>query len=89
MFGSNYNDYRIKLGYNPKLSTEAEWTFYKTATWTKQFAWLPHRCNLTKEYIWLENAYKGTAIYRVDDNHFISEHTWHNYDEHIIWELQR
>lgn len=89
MFGSNYNDYRMKLGYNPKSSTEADWVFHKTAIWTKQFAWLPHQCSLTKKYIWLKDAYKGTAIYRFQDSHLLSEHRWHDYNEHIIWELQK
>ena len=89
MFGSNYNDYRMKLGYNPKSLDEVEWMFYRTALWTKKFAWVPHRCNLTKKFIWLENAYKGTAEYRSGDIDSVCEHRWHNYDEHIIWELQK
>ena len=89
MFGSNYNDYRIKLGYNPKLSTESDWHFYRIASWTKDFAWVPHRCNLTKKYIWLEYAYRGMAIYRAGDFDSVTEYQWHNYDEHIIWELQK
>jgi len=93
MFGSNYNDYRMKLGYNPKSSTEADWVFYKKAIWIKEFAWLPHRCMLTKKIIWLKDAYKGTALYSVHnsvhDAVITSEYRWHDYDEHIIWELQK
>jgi len=89
VFGNNYNDYRMKLGYKPKSSTEADWMFHKTATWTKDFAWLPHRCMLTKKIIWLKNAYKGTAIYGFYDNVTTTEYGWHDKHEHIIWELQR
>ena len=88
MFGSNYNDYRMKLGYNPKSSTEADWVFHKTAIWTKQFAWLPHRCELTKKIIWLQSAYQGIAGYGWQKS-VVYECHWHSYDEHIIWELQR
>jgi hypothetical protein len=89
MFGSNYNNYRVKLGYNPRSLTESQWYFYRIATWTKEFAWLPHRCMLTKKYIWLEYAYRGKAVYLVEDRVVINEYKWHDYDEHIIWELQK
>ena len=89
MFGSNYNDYRIKLGYSPRSLSESQWYFYRIATWTKEFAWLPHCCLLTKKYIWLKYAYKGTAAYRVEDRLVINEYKWHEYNEHIIWELQK
>ena len=89
MFGSNYNDYRMKLGYNPKSSTEADWVFHKTAIWTKEVAWLPHRCNLTKKIIWLQFAYQGIARYYGQSVHVVYEYHWHRYDEHIIWELQK
>jgi len=89
MFGSNYNNYRVKLGYNPRSLSESQWYFYKIATWTKEFAWLPHRCMLTKKYIWLKYAYRGKASYRVEDNLILNEHKWHDYTEHIIWELQK
>jgi hypothetical protein len=88
MFGSNYNDYRMKSGYKPKSSTEAEWIFHKTATWAKQFAWLPHRCELTKKIIWLRVAYQGIANYGYPGED-VYEYRWHRYDEHIIWELQK
>ena len=89
MFGSNYNDHRVAMGYNPKSSTEVEWIFYRNATWVESFAWLPHRCNLTKRFIWLENAYRGTQRYPINDNRFIYEHRWHSYDDHVIWLLKK
>ena len=37
----------------------AEDTFYKEAKWSLQFAWLPHRCDVTGREIWFEWAYRG------------------------------
>ena len=39
----------------------AEDIFYKDATWSLQFAWLPHRCDITGREIWFERAYAGTV----------------------------
>ena len=88
MFGTNYNDVRAAAGYVRKSQFEALYHFYKTATWTRQFAWLPHRCELTKKIIWLQSAYQGIAVYGWPEN-VVCEYHWHSYNEHIIWELRR
>ena len=89
MFGTNYNDVRAAAGYVRKSQFEALYHFYKTATWTRQFAWLPHRCMLTKKIIWLQFAYQGIAGYYGQSVHVVYEYHWHRYDEHIIWELRK
>lgn len=90
MFGSNYNDYRTKLGYNPKSLSEGDWIFYKKcAGWQLRFALLPRTCNISGRRIWLEYAYRGTAFYRVEDAIIVKEHKWHDKIEHIIWKLKQ
>lgn len=90
MFGSNYNDYRMSLGYEPKSLSEADWHFYKKcAGWEYKFSLLPRRCSLSGKRIWLKKAYRGTAFYRTMDIHIISEHKWHDKDEHIVWVLTK
>ena len=53
-----------------------------------KFAWFPQRCNLTGKRIWLEKAYRLTAVWR-DDIHFVAEHRWHDKNTHIMWLLKR
>ena len=88
MFGTNYNDYRMKLGYTACTIDEADGMFKRYAIWTRQFAWLPHRCELTQKWIWFSQAYCGRAIWSGPGTPVV-ETRWHRYDEHIIWELQR
>ena len=89
MFGSNYNDYRMSLGYKPKSLDEIEWHFYKTGPqWEYKFAYLPKRCNLTGKRIWLKKAYRGEARYRAGDFHILYEYRWHDRHEHLIWTLK-
>ncbi len=64
--------------------------FYKKCLgWELKFTWLPKRCDITGEKIWLKLAYRGTAVWRAGDNIFISEHRWHDKCEHIIWQLKK
>jgi hypothetical protein len=56
--------------------------------WELAFAWLPHRCHLTRRWIWFEYAYVGTAMHRADTM-FFYEHRWHHKYEHLIWALKR
>lgn len=44
---------------NDDSGVSAEDTFYKDATWSLKFAWLPHRCDKTGREIWFEWAYQG------------------------------
>lgn len=37
--------------------------FYERANWRLAFAWLPKRCDKSNKRIWLQRAYKGTAMY--------------------------
>ena len=87
MFGTNYNDHRAAAGFAEKSQQEADWVFHKTAIWTKQFAWLPHRCELTKKIIWLQLAYQGRAGYG-DPSEAVYEYRWHDRHEHLIWVLK-
>jgi hypothetical protein len=56
--------------------------------WELKFAWLPHRCELSGRLIWLELAYRGTAVHHFDIT-FIQEYRWHTTIEHIVWELKK
>jgi len=86
MFGSNYNDHRASLGWQAKTMAEADYFFYKMATWTLEFAWLPHRCDVTRRIIWLQHAYRGCV--RWSDNWITTEYRWHDRHEHLIYALK-
>ena len=87
MFGTNYNDHRAAAGYAEKIQREADAFFYYKATWSRKFAWLPHRCELTKKIIWLQSAYRGIAGYG-GPGEVEYEYRWHRYDEHLFWTLK-
>lgn len=40
---------------------ESEKYFLRSAVWEWTFAWLPHKCQLTKKLIWLKYAYRGES----------------------------
>lgn len=63
-------------------------SFHQHAIWSKTFAWLPHKCEITEQYIWLRYAYCGRVVWSRLGGHSI-ETRWHKSDEHIIWELKR
>ena len=86
MFGSNYTSHRERLGWRAKTSKEDDYFFYKMATWTEQFAWWPHRCDVTRRIIWLQHAYRGCV--RWSDNWITTEYRWHDRHEHLIWTLK-
>ena len=56
--------------------------------WELVFAWLPHRCHLSKRWIWFKYAYVGTAIYTGPGDD-IFEYRWHEKLEHLVWALKR
>lgn len=56
--------------------------------WEREFAWLPHRCALSKRWIWLQWAYVGSAYHPTGD-HYVFEHRWHHKYAHLIWLLKR
>jgi hypothetical protein len=61
--------------------------FYHRAQWELKFAWLPHRCNLTKRIIWLSQAYRGTVMWTGPSEPEI-ETVWHSKNQHLIWMLK-
>jgi hypothetical protein len=67
--------------------------FYQRAEWEWTFAWLPHRCDRTRELIWLRYAYRGTVRYeslleRLSDRKMVMERRWLTTDEFIIGSLK-
>jgi len=61
----------------------------KCLGWEYRFAWLPHRCEISRRLIWLERAYRGTALFRSGDIDTIAEHRWHTSTHHLIWILKK
>jgi hypothetical protein len=62
-------------------------SFYRKAGWQLEFTFWPQRCQISNRVIWLERAYKGTAIWTGPGNNIV-EHRWHSTQEHIIWILK-
>ena len=62
--------------------------FHSKVVWNTEFAWLPHRCQLSNRIIWLEFAVRGTAIYTGPGEPVI-EHRWYNSQQHLIWLLKK
>ena len=86
MFGSNYNDHRARLGYSVKSPEEMDQAFYARAVWALEFAWWPHRCELTRRIIWLQHAYRGCVKW--SDGWATPDYRWHDRHEHLIWTLK-
>lgn len=64
--------------------------FPHKATWVEAFAWLPHRCRISKKWIWLKKGYKGTATYYgLAGESPAKEIHWHTTGEHIKWMLTK
>lgn len=53
-----------------------------------KFTLLPRRCYLTKRIMWLERAYRVTAMFRYGDNTFDYEHRWYDKNEYLIARLK-
>jgi len=87
MFGSNYNDHRASLGYSVRSVEEVNTAFHSRAQWTKEFAWLPHRCDATGRIIWLQQAYRGQAVWTGPGDDAV-ETRWHDRHEHLIYALK-
>ncbi len=67
--------------------------FYKRAEWEWCFAWLPHRCDRTRQLIWLQYAYRGTVRYeglkeRISELKLVMERRWLTTEEFIIGSLK-
>ena len=56
--------------------------------WSYEFAWRPHRCHISRRWLWLRYAYVGSAAHRKGDDLYF-EHRWHEKHEHLIWALKR
>lgn len=87
MFGSNYNDHRVSLGYSARTIEEMNQAFHARAQWTMEFAWLPHRCDITQRIIWLQLAYCGRARWTGPGDDAV-ETRWHERHEHLIYALK-
>lgn len=64
------------------------WVFLRKAKWKETFAFLPHRCRISKRLIWLKKAYKGVATYTGPGTPITETH-WHESGEHIKWLLTK
>lgn len=49
--------------------------------WHRKYCWLPHRCNLSNDWMWLEYAYYGS---RTTSTNCI----WHSALEHQKWKAK-
>lgn len=65
----------------------ARHSFYLRAEWQYTFAWLPHRCCISGQLIWLKFGYMGTAMWTGPGTP-VYEHNWHTSKEHLIWRLK-
>ena len=65
-----------------------DWAFLRKAVWKHKFALLPHRCRISKKWIWLKKGYEGTAIY-IGPGTPVTETHWHATGEHIKWVLTK
>jgi hypothetical protein len=88
MFGTNYNNHRVSLGYSARTIEEMNQAFHARAVWNVKFAWWPHRCDATGRIMWLQLAYRGRATWTGPGTDAV-ETRWHRYDEHLIWILKR
>jgi len=73
-------------GYHGDVASD--WVFLRKAKWKETFAFLPHRCRISKRLIWLKKAYKGVAIYYGPGTPVTETH-WHESGEHIKWLLSK
>ena len=87
MFSANYNEHRVALGYSVRCTAEMNQAFRDRAQWTEEFAWLPHRCDITKRIIWLQWAYRGRAVWTGPGDDAV-ETRWHDRHEHLIYTLK-
>lgn len=62
-------------------------SFEGKSKWTLKFTWLPKRCDLTGQRIWLTRGYYGIAMWTGPDDPAY-ETRWHRQTEHLIWEMK-
>lgn len=61
--------------------------FYERASWKLQFAWLPTRCDKSRKRIWLQRAYKGTAMYTGPGTPEF-EHRWIDQKQFLLYKIK-
>lgn len=64
-----------------------DWFYRNCLGWNLSFALWPRRCDITNCVIWLEYAYRGTAILTGPGDNIV-EHRWHDKMEHLIWKIK-
>jgi hypothetical protein len=62
--------------------------FYHKAIWRLRFLWWPKRSNITGRWLWLCQAYEGTAMYH-GPGEAVFEFRYHEPKEHLIWNLKK
>jgi hypothetical protein len=87
MFGSGYNDHRMKLGYPAHSQEIMMQSFYDRAHWCIGFALWPRRCAVSQRWCWMNYHYCGTAVWTGADCDAVETH-WHHHDEHLFWTLK-
>lgn len=61
--------------------------FVNRAVWYLKFCWVPKRCWISNNWIWLTKAYKGTAMwYGPGDPVF--EYHWVNKDQYLMAKIK-
>lgn len=55
-----------------------------TYIWKRKFAFLPHRCELSGNRVWLKYAMRGEPTYEWTLNKQVTE-IWHDEFEHTNW----
>jgi hypothetical protein len=62
-------------------------SFKHRAIWYLKFAWLPRRCCISGERIWLKKAYKGTAMW-TGPGEPVFQHEWVTKEEYLFARLK-
>ena len=61
--------------------------FYARASWKKQFAWLPVRCDISKQIVWLTSAYKASVSWRGPGTP-VNEVRWVSIENFMVYKLK-
>ena len=77
----------IKMWGGPKVPWDPYAYFDDNAIWSWQFAWLPHRCELSNKFIWLSYAYRGVVT--MNDYPEPVQVRWRTTDEHLLYLIKR
>ena len=73
----------------PQIYTNQSSPFYDRIVGTEyKFAWLPKICDISSKRVWLQKAYKMTAMWTGPGTPAF-ETRWHDKNAHIIWKLTR